>query len=74
MSDLALFAVYEHPLDFPDAFVVRRFMVGTRGVVPDPQPHAVAVTLEAARAALPDGLYRFDRLDDDEPQIVETWL
>ena len=35
---------------------------------------AVADSLEQARAAIPRGLQRLDRLADDDPVIVETWI
>lgn len=37
-------------------------------------PEIVAETLAEARAAIPPGLYRLERNDQDEPQILETWL
>lgn len=73
---LALFTIYKHPIDYPQAFVARRFLVGgdpPQSVV-DAEPYAVALTLEAVRAALPPGLYRMGRAEADEPQIVETWV
>lgn len=71
---LNLWTVYGHPLDFPSGFIARRWVVGP-GAEPTPTGECVtASTLEAVRAKLPSGLYRLDRVSDDDPCIVETWV
>ncbi len=59
----------DRPKDFPDYFVVRRFI--------NDQPQdllAVCSTLKAVREHIPPGLICLARSPTDEPQIVETWV
>lgn len=70
---LCLWVIFEHPVDYPDHFVVRRcFLNGqwTRMA----QFGSVVGSLEEARAEVPRGLTRIPRAEGDEGQIVETWL
>lgn len=66
---LESFAIYDHPRDYPDHFVVRRWV----GDVPTCD-FAIADTLDAARAEVPDGLYRIPCQIADDPVLVEVWL
>jgi len=63
------YSIYEHPADYPDDFVVRRWentdpkeLVGT------------AKTLEAARKYVPHGMVNVGRYAQDDPCIVEVWI
>lgn len=71
---LTAYTIYDHPSDFPNSFVVRRFVVRGPDPEPDALPYAVGPTLAAVRRRLPPGLYRLRRSAADEPQIVETWI
>lgn len=76
---LSMWTVYDHPLDYPDHFVARRFEVGqptegdngvirTNDTIKSPYLQDVRTVLaEAGLACLP-------RSDGDEPQIIEVWL
>ncbi len=68
---LHMWTIYEHPLDYPEHFVVREW------ICCDPPlagPARLAETLEAARLLVPPHLYRQPRNPDDDPFIVETWM
>jgi hypothetical protein len=72
---LAIWTVYRHPTDYPDKFVARRFDVDGSG----PKPSAsiiISGDLDALRDILCYELHltRLMRNEDDEPQIVESWL
>jgi hypothetical protein len=70
---LSMWTVYDHPRDFPEHFVARRWEVtATSAVARD----AVASDdLPKLRAWLADlGLARMPRNDGDDPAIIETWL
>lgn len=75
MSDreLLFWTVYDHPLDFPEAFVVRAHRV-TAGRSEPTDKIFVAPTLEEVRTLVPPGLHRLNRRPDDDPKIVETWI
>lgn len=69
---LYMFTVYDHPGDFPDGFVVRRFRIDPSGPV---GLDAIGTpTIELARACIPDGLNCIPRMDGDDPCIVEVWI
>jgi hypothetical protein len=68
------YCIYDHPADYPNAFVVRQwFMLPGGNVVPDKR-FILADTLENARSCIPDGCICFERSENDDPKIVETWL
>lgn len=66
----SLWTVYDHPRDYPNQFVARRFDVD--------QPTSdvfVADDLETLREILAaEGLTRLARDPDDDAKIVEVWL
>lgn len=83
---LVMFTIYEHPLDWPRFFVVRRCFVmaprfdepGIRNGDPlsplfDVVPR-LATTLAEARELVPYGLYRQPRQEGDDIPIVESWF
>jgi hypothetical protein len=72
-TDLSLWVIYDHPRDFPDAFVARRHTVGADGQKATQDKHE-AQTLDALRALLPPGLVSIGRMAGDDPCIVEVWL
>jgi len=67
-----MYTVYDHPADYPDAFVVVRWLVGAGGIYRERAWQAP--TLEAAREVIPHGLLRTERAPNDDSVIVETWL
>lgn len=71
---LEIWTVYEKPRDTPAfRFVVRVHEV--RAGVSGPTGRAWgAQTLEDIRSIIPHHLHRLDRMDGDDPVIVETWL
>jgi hypothetical protein len=71
---LETFTVYFDPTDYPKKWIVRRFVIGKSGPIPDAEPLIVCDLLEDVRSVIPVGLICFSRNEHDEPQIVETWL
>ena len=70
------YVIYNNPRDYPNKFVVRRFVVRPNMPLADTEPIGVVNTLEEARALVPV-IYDFKsmpRLLQDEPQIAETWM
>lgn len=66
---LPIWTVYDHPRDFPGAFVARLSILD--------KPTAKLLhsdTLEGLRAQLPNGLTCLQRSPSDDPVIVECWL
>lgn len=71
---MSSWTVYFNPRDCPGKYVVRRFDIyGGR----EPQPtteHYVGASLAEVREHIPPGLVNVGRYNEDEAQIVETWL
>jgi hypothetical protein len=73
-TSLVMWVVYDHPTDFPNTFVARRFSITARGAVPSDDV-IVSPDLDGIRLVLAaDGLTSLSRSDGDDPIIVETWL
>jgi len=68
-----MLAVYENPADFPGSFVARLHVAQPGEVFPTPNFY-VGRTLEEVRQAIPGGMFRIDRMPEDDPNIVETWI
>jgi hypothetical protein len=64
-----IFAILDHPRDYPQFFVVRLWLS-------DRPTNLVSLhkTLEEARASLPKGLTRMPHMADEDPVIIESWL
>lgn len=70
---LTFYAIYDHPKDYPNNFVVRKWVPGC-GIVYASLKPVLAGSLEAARAALPKGLTQLPPHPDDDPVLVEVWV
>lgn len=77
MTKLALWTVYESPADHPGQFVARRFLNDE-----PTEHHKVSTHLSVVRKWIEHDAMNFnqglpvrvERSEQDEPQIVETWL
>ena len=63
---MEMYTIYEKPLDYPDKFVVRKWLIG-KGIFGATEQFWLADTLEAARECVPRGLFRNPRFDGDDP-------
>lgn len=68
-----IYTVYKDPTDYPGKFVIRRFIISRKHVEPA-NLICVEDDLETALAKLPPGLTKVDRLEDDDPKILEIWM
>lgn len=71
---MIIYAIYDHPKDYPDNFVVRAWRPRADGGLDVSLVAHLATSLEDARAWVPRGFARMDRHDNDDPVIVEVWL
>lgn len=71
---LDMWVIYEHPLDFPDKYVVRKWTVMANAKPLASMEKTMHDTLEEARAAVPPGLYSLSRFVDDDLAIKEVWI
>ena len=70
---LEIWTVYEHPRDYPNNFVARKFLFDK------PTDEILIcdnldVLRKAIQRASPIILTRIDRSPDDNPVVVESWL
>lgn len=71
---LVMWTVYDHPTDFPNNYVARKFMV-TKGRAIATEEIILCPDLEALREQLEQlGLVPLKRDPHDDAKIVETWL
>jgi hypothetical protein len=70
MTGLNLWTVYDHPSDYPEWFVARRF----EGESPTTET-ILARDVETIRVLLTiKGLMPLERMEGDDPKIIEVWL
>lgn len=69
------FTIYRNPRDFPGKYVVRKWLIvkGVEGPVPTEDKY-VADTIEEVRLRIPSGFVRIERMMEDDPVIVESWV
>jgi hypothetical protein len=68
-----MYVIYDHPRDYPDCFVVRKWEIA--GEVGKPTNiFNTAPSLEEARKLVPPFFHQIDRHEADDPAIVEVWL
>lgn len=70
---LAMWTIYKHPSDYPGKYVARRFDVSAGGVVGTDNLF-VEKDYNKLLGMLPLGLHCLPRDENDDPNIVETWL
>jgi hypothetical protein len=74
MSALSIWTIYDHPTDYPHAFVARRHEVQAEGSTPT-SDLLMSTDLEAIRTRMRAwGLYCLNRQSGDVPCIIESWL
>lgn len=72
-DELNQWIVYDHPTDYPNVWVARRWTVSARGVTPTDDVRT-ADTVEELRQPLRDaGLIMLTRSPEDDPAISEIW-
>jgi hypothetical protein len=70
---LSMWTIFDHPRDYPDKIVVRRFEIGPGWSRPA-EVWALTDTLEEARATIPEGRTIIPRDPADDYNIIESWL
>lgn len=74
-EEMFFYTVYDHPKDYPDHFVVRRFLITPGKAIPQPDIYLQKDNLDELRHELFNlGLFPIGRDKSDDPVIVETWI
>ena len=75
------YVVYKKPKDYPDEFVVRKWEIDVKEGKAQPRPKEVIArdkdyrkVISKMMSAVPRGLDRIDRSENDDPTILETWI
>lgn len=68
------YAIYDHPRDYPNNFVVRTWIITENGGELQAGECKLAASLEEARGLVPAGLLCICAFPGDDPVIVETWM
>lgn len=77
MGELVIYTLYNHPVDYPDEFVIRRFTVskGSNLPVPDNELFFRSISLQKCQDKMKEmRLYRMLRDNSDEPKIIESYI
>jgi hypothetical protein len=73
-GELSQWVIYDHPSDFPDCFVIRRWVIEATGPVKTADI-LWSTSLETLRDEMQRrGLYCLPRFEEDDPKIVEVWM
>jgi hypothetical protein len=67
---LVTWTIYDHPKDFPDLFVARKFV----GEMPASEAYAHSAIEPLRELMRGFGLVCLARSPSDDPAIVETWI
>jgi len=73
MTRLLIWTVYDHPKDYPDYYVARKFIT-TPAYVIATDDLLLSKNIEALRKILSKTLICLSRSENDDPRIMETWL
>jgi hypothetical protein len=71
---LDIWTLYDHPADFPDCFVMRRFAVGPGYARATDQVFRCENIERLRELARRMGLHCIPHSPNDDPNIVESWL
>lgn len=72
---LVIWTIYDHPLDYPDHYVARKWLIGRKYDEPEATDEILLDTdLEALRKKLPPWLYCMPKQEGDDSIVIECWL
>jgi len=77
MNLMITYTVYDHPEDYPDHYVVRRFFIeaGNPNPIPEEDIFMQSGDLQEIRETLlGKDLVCVGRVKEDDSKIVETWI
>jgi hypothetical protein len=73
MKELEVYTIYDHPSDYPNHFVVRKWLI--RGDKPIPTDWIRASkSLKVVRKYIPFDRVRIERSIEDNRYILESWI
>ena len=70
---LITFTIYKNPSDFPPGYAIRKWSITERGPIAE-EGRGGIWSIDEVRALIPSGYARLERMEEDDPCIVETWI
>lgn len=71
---LSQWVLYDHPADYPDTYIARRWVVATGAYAPT-EDIIQSDDLDSLRRLMQGmALSRITRSPEDDPKIIEVWL
>lgn len=72
---ITMYTIYDHPSDYPNVFVARRWVIPRDNTPAYPELDVLtADTLDELRQKMPPDFTCIRRDANDDPKIVEVWL
>jgi hypothetical protein len=71
---LSIWTLYDHPLDAPQFFVLRRWETDARGARASPELYACEAVEPLREKMRERGLVCLPRQPEDDPKIIESWI
>jgi len=71
---LSGWTVYDHPSDYPDEFVARRWIASKGGVIATAEILTSPAIVRLRAKLIQKGLYRLERSPGDDAKIIEVWI
>jgi hypothetical protein len=72
-GEVCQYVIYDYPLDFPEFFVVRKWLIGSNTSAPSNLVGG-GLTLAKARRFVPPDSVKLPVFGDDDPVIAEVWM
>lgn len=70
---LEQYVVYNSPKDYPNKYVVRRFLIGN-GTLEPKEVVAISESKNEVLKHIPGDRVKIDRHENDDPVIEEVWI
>jgi hypothetical protein len=71
---LAMWTIYDHPKDFPDHFVARKWLITAGEAVATAETMSEEDLETLRKYMIASGAYCLPRQPDDGPVVVESWI
>lgn len=68
------YVIYDHPLDYPDHWVLRPWFLFPDGTVKPALGCILGDTLESVRYWVPRHCYNLGNTYEEDPKIYEVWI
>lgn len=71
---MIVYCLYKNPTDYPDRYVLRRWVIFGCFEIPEREPLIVDTDLDKVRRKIPVGHARKEKLISADPVVFEVWF